>query len=145
MATTLQGKINYISSSANPETRTFTIEASVDNTLGIQRFGQSARVRLVLEERLAHKLSPSYLDLDSKGGLRVKGVNADNRVQTFPVTILRNESDGVWLAGMPESLTLITVGQGFVSEGDTVEPVFENEEPSKQAETNGERTEGAIL
>lgn len=142
--TRIEGTINYISSAANPETRTFAIEATADNTQGIRHFGQSARVRLMLEERLAHKLSPSYLDLDSEGGLRVKGVDAQNRVNTYPVTILRNERDGVWLAGMPETLTLITVGQGFVSEGDQVSPVFEQSH-SDQSAHNEATHRGATL
>lgn len=143
--TKISGTIDYIASAANPETRTFTIEASAENTRNIRHFGQSARVRLVLEEQLAHKLSPSYLDLDSDGGLRVKGVDENNRVRTYPVTILRNERDGVWLAGMPESLTLITVGQGFVSAGDTVTPVYDGAELNSGANASDPKASEAML
>jgi multidrug efflux system membrane fusion protein len=121
--TEISGTLSYISSSANSQTRTFHIEAQAENTLGLKRFGQSASIEIRLGEQLAHKLSPSSLDLDSDGGLLVKGVTQENRVETVPVTIIRNEADGMWLSGIPDKFKLITVGQGFVQAGDLVEPV----------------------
>jgi multidrug efflux system membrane fusion protein len=44
------------------------------------------------------------------------------------VAILKSERDGLWLAGLPESVDLITVGQGFVRSGDKVEAVPEGGE-----------------
>ena len=34
-----------------------------------------------------------------------------------PAEVVRAEADAVWLAGLPERLRLITVGQGFVRPG----------------------------
>lgn len=125
--TEIDGQVQYISTAADPATRTFTIEASADNrAAGVRRFGQSARIVIELGDRKAHKLSPSLLDLDNKGELRVKGVTPDNRVITQAVSIIRNETDGVWLDGIPDDFTLITVGQAFVAQGDLVKPVDEN-------------------
>ena len=128
--TEITGTITYIASSAHPDTRTFTIEAKADNQDTVSRFGQSARVNINMGERQAHKLSPSYLDLDNKGALRVKGIDANNQVITHSVAIIRNENDGVWLDGIPEHFELITVGQGFVSAGQTVKPIREEQEAS---------------
>lgn len=119
---THSGAITYISSSADQATRTFMIEAKAQNE-SLRRFGQSARVTINLGERMAHKLSPSVLDLANDGSLRVKGIDENNRVISRSVTILRNENDGVWLSGLPEQFELITVGQGFVSEGELVDPI----------------------
>jgi multidrug efflux system membrane fusion protein len=120
----IDGEIFYISSSADTSTRTFRIEAKALNTMGIKRFGQSARVSIYLGEQYAHKLSPSLLGLDSDGLLEIKGVDEDQRVITKTVDIIRSEKDGIWLSGLPNQFNLITVGQGFVSEGDAVNAVF---------------------
>jgi len=122
--TQIDGEIFYISSSADTSTRTFRIEAKALNTAGIKRFGQSARVSIYLGEQLAHKLSPSLLGLDSDGLLEIKGVDEDQRVITQTVDIIRSENDGIWLSGLPKQFNLITVGQGFVSEGDVVNAIF---------------------
>ena len=37
------------------------------------------------------------------------------------VDIVRTGVDGVWVTGLPERVRVITVGQGFVREGDRVE------------------------
>jgi len=121
----LDGKISFISTSANPNTKTFRIEAKAENVNNILRFGQSARVTIELGEQKAHKLTASLLDLNSEGVLQVKGVDNKNRVNTHLVDIIRSERDGVWLKGLPEQFRIITVGQGFVSQGDKVEPVDE--------------------
>ncbi len=35
--------------------------------------------------------------------------------------------DGVWLAGLPETATIITVGQGYVSPGSVVAAIPESD------------------
>lgn len=122
---TLEGKISFISTSADPDTRTFRIEAKSENVKHYLRFGQSARVTIVMGEQKAHKLTGSLLDLNSDGELQVKGIDSDNRVITQTVDIIRSERDGIWLKGLPDKFRIITVGQGFVTEGDEVEPVEE--------------------
>ncbi len=126
------GKIYYVSSSANPDTRTFTIEARADNAVGLNRFGQSASVAIELGEHQAHKLSPSLLSLNSQGDLLVKAINENNRVTTHQVEILRSEADGIWLAGLPEEFKLITVGQGFVAAGDEVDAIIDEDSDATQ-------------
>ncbi|MFD2229557.1 efflux RND transporter periplasmic adaptor subunit [Alkalimarinus sediminis] len=122
----VKGVISFISTSADPNTRTFRIEAKSENVKGIMRFGQSARVTIEMGEQKAHKLTGSLLDLDSEGVLQVKGVDQDNHVITQPVEIIRSERDGIWLKGLPDTFRVITVGQGFVATGDEVEPVEES-------------------
>ena len=126
----LRGKINYISASADTATRTFLIEAKAENVAGVQYFGQSARVRIYLGERSAYLLSPSLLNLSNDGSLQIKIVDQENRVASQDVTMIRSDNEGVWLAGLPERIALITVGQGFVSEGEIVDPVYAEEADS---------------
>lgn len=132
---TLKGTINYISSSADVATRTFLIEAKAENSVGVQYFGQSARVRIYLGERSAYLISPSLLNLSNDGSLQVKIVDQDKRVVSKDVTIIRSDNNGVWLAGLPNQIELITVGQGFVSDNEVVEPVYAEKHPSSSMES----------
>jgi len=135
--THLEGEISYISSSADKNTRTFKIEAKAPNDSNLKRFGQSARIRIYLGERFAHKLSPSLLNLSSEGLLQIKGVDSEDRVITSTVDIIRSENNGVWLSGLPDQFQLITVGQGFVSPGELVQTIFnENQKTSEKSVTN---------
>jgi len=122
----ISGKISYISSAANSGTRTFRVEAIAVNREKLKYFGLSARVTIKLGQISAHKLSPALLDLNSLGELQVKGITEENRVISRDVEIIRSEIDGLWLTGLPDDFTVITTGQGFVSGGDEVNPVFES-------------------
>ena len=77
----------------------------------------------MVDEKKAHRISPSVLSLNDVGQIGVKIVNAQNRVQFVPVTILSDTSDYMWILGLPDNVRLITVGQDFVSHGQTVRPV----------------------
>ncbi len=83
----------------------------------------TAELRLPAAERPAHRLSPAALTLSDAGAVGVKTVDADGRVRFREVEILADEPQGVWVAGLPETVTLITVGQEFVTEGQRVRPV----------------------
>jgi len=67
----------------------------------------------------------------------VKAVDADNRARFLPARILDYQSDWVWLADLPAALTLITVGQEFVADGQEVRPVEEDSIPAAGAKAPG--------
>jgi multidrug efflux system membrane fusion protein len=119
------GRLRYVGSRADPATRTFRVELEVANPS--ERFvaGASAELHLQLETVEAHKLSPGVLTLNDDGELGVKAVSDQDVVVFHPATVVRAEADAVWLAGLPERLRLITVGQGFVRAGDRVRAVSE--------------------
>jgi multidrug efflux system membrane fusion protein len=73
----------------------------------------------------AHKISPAILALDERGQLGVRIVDQSRRVRFVPVKIIADGPDGVWVTGLPKQVTIITVGQDYVSEGDLVNPVPE--------------------
>ena len=120
----VSGSVSYIASRANEQTRTFEIEIEVPNPTGRLAAGASAEIRLSLERVSAQRVSPSVLTLADDGALGVKTVNTDNIVVFMPVAIARADNDNVWLTGLPEKVRLITVGQGFVSDGVEVTPVL---------------------
>ncbi len=119
----VMGKVSYIASVADQATRTFRVEISTPNPDYSIKDGLTAKVRISVEEQNAHKISPSVLSLDDVGQIGVKIVDAQNKVQFVPVTILSDTSDYMWILGLPENIRLITVGQDFVSHGQTVRPV----------------------
>jgi multidrug efflux system membrane fusion protein len=79
-----------------------------------------------LKERVAHFVSPSILTLNDEGEVGVRVIDDDKRVRFRPVDILADKPDGVWITGLPETVTFITLGQNFVTLGQRVEPVTED-------------------
>ncbi|MDX1541801.1 MAG: hypothetical protein R3349_10410, partial [Geminicoccaceae bacterium] len=119
----VDGRIRYIASQAEPTTRTFRIELEVPNPKGRLPAGVSAELSIATDEVPAHPVPASLLALDDDGRLGIKSVTGDDRVRFHEAEIVRADGDRLWLAGLPEELRLITVGQGFVRDGDPVRPV----------------------
>ena len=120
---TVTGKVSYIAPVASQATRTFRVEISTPNSDYSIRDGLTAKVRISVDKKKAHKISHSVLSLNDVGQIGVKIVDAQNRVQFAPVTILSDTQDYMWILGLPDNVKLITVGQDFVSHGQTVQPV----------------------
>lgn len=124
---TVRGKIRYVAPVADEATRTFTVELEVKNTNGLIRAGGTAELRVPAEQVFAHRISPSLLTLDDAGNVGVKIVNGDGEVEFVAADIALSSSDGVWLAGLPETATIITVGQGYVANGSLIDAVPEED------------------
>ncbi|MBL8628436.1 MAG: efflux RND transporter periplasmic adaptor subunit, partial [Rhodospirillaceae bacterium] len=121
--TTLDGKVSYIASVSDPNTRTFTIEVLAPNADGSVLAGIAAQLRLPFGQNTAHRISPSFMTLSDEGKIGVKAIDNENKVKFWPVEILDDGPDGTWVAGLPEQLTLIVVGQEYVAVGQKVKPV----------------------
>ncbi len=117
------GKIRFVTAEAEPTTRTFRIEIELPNPGAQIPDGITAEIRLPLGAVIAHRVSPAILTLTDEGRIGVKTLGPDNRVRFRPVQIIGDGADGVWLSGLPERVTLITVGQEFVTEGQIVRPI----------------------
>lgn len=122
---TVEGRLRYIGSRADPATRTFTAELEVPNEGGRFSAGASAELQIVYDRALAHRVPASMLALSDEGVVGVKTVDGDNQVVFHPAEIVRADGDALWVAGLPERVRAITVGQGFVRAGDEVRPVAE--------------------
>ena len=57
----------------------------------------------------------------------MKIINGDGAVEFVVADIALSTADGVWVAGLPQTATIITVGQGFVPSGAVVNAVPEGE------------------
>jgi multidrug efflux system membrane fusion protein len=134
----VKGRIRYVAPVADEATRTFTVELEIDNTDGALRIGGTAELQIPAEEVLAHRVSPSLLTLDDAGNVGVKIINDDGRVEFVVADIALSSSDGMWLAGLPENATIITVGQGYVANGTIVDTVPDTDAKTSVAIRSGE-------
>ena len=119
-----EGRLRYVASRADEQTRTFEIELEIPNPAGRLTAGVSAEIRLSIERVPAHQVSPSILALADDGTLGVKTVNERDTVVFIPVDIAKADQNDVWLTGLPKEVRLIVVGQGFVNDGAKVRPVL---------------------
>lgn len=120
----VKGIVRYISPVADESTRTFKIELEIDNQSGELPAGVTAEIVLTGREAMAQKISPALLILDSDGTLGVFIVDSLQRAEFIPITIERSGTDGVWVSGLPATADVITVGQGYVSPGQPVDPSY---------------------
>ncbi len=116
------GTVGYISRSASTDTRTFRVEVKLENPDYRIPDGMTANVTMLTNPVSAHKISPAVLTLDDNGAIGVKSVNANNQVMFHKISIIADTVDGIWIGGLPENVSLITIGQEFVKVGQTVEP-----------------------
>jgi multidrug efflux system membrane fusion protein len=139
---TVEGPVSFIGAQSDPATRTYAVEIEVPNESYDLRSGLTTEIRIPVAEVLAHKISPALFALDDEGRIGVRIVNDDGVVEFHHVTIVRDETDGVWVSGLPTVATLITVGQELVVPGEIVEVDFEarNEMPASTAPEEAEDT-----
>jgi len=127
---TADGRITYLARVADSGTRSFRVEAEVPNPHGALHGGVSAELRIAVADESGHFLSPAVLTLDDSGRVGVKAVEGEGKVAFYPISLVRTEADGVWVSGLPQQVTVITQGQGFVIAGEMVEPIDDERDPS---------------
>ena len=122
----VKGTVHFIGSNSDNLTRTFRLEIAVDNKKNQLRSGITAEIFLSTGEIMAHLISPSLLSLDDSGKLGVRIIDEKSQVNFIHVSLLGDDKQGIWVAGLPKQSLLITVGQEYVSEGQTVSSTIEN-------------------
>lgn len=118
---TVEGKVSFISSVADAATRSFPIEIEIPNADGKVLSGVTATASVSMGTVPAHLLPQSVLTLNDDGELGVRAVDAQSTVQFYPITIISDAREGVWVVGLPLSVDVITVGQEYVVPGQKVE------------------------
>ena len=116
----ITGNVSFIASSADKNTRTFRVEISVDNKDRTIRDGVSAEIYIKGKEEPAHKISPAILALNDQGKLGVRTVTPDNTVEFRQIKILEDTNNGMWVSGLGKDARIITLGQEYVFQGQTV-------------------------
>jgi multidrug efflux system membrane fusion protein len=125
------GMVSYISAVASDATRTFQLEVEIPNPDGEIIQGLTAELRLPTRPVAAHRLSPSVLNLADDGQVGVMAVTEDSMTQFMPVHVVGASADEIWVAGLPDELTIIVVGQGFVQSGILVETTLVDGVPNR--------------
>lgn len=120
----VEGRVTFVSRSADSETRTFEVEITVANEDLSIRDGQTADISIEAPGTKAHLLPQSALTLNQEGQLGVRLVGADQHVQFSAVDLIGDTTEGVWLGGLPESANVIVVGQEFVTQGVAVHTTY---------------------
>jgi membrane fusion protein, multidrug efflux system len=119
---TVTGKVRFVADKADEATRAFRVEVELPNSDAKLRDGVSADIRIPVRELQAQKISPGILVLDDNGVIGVRVVQ-DGVVHFVAVKIVSDGPDGMWISGLPDHATVITVGQEFVNDGERVTPV----------------------
>ncbi|WEM43592.1 efflux RND transporter periplasmic adaptor subunit [Photobacterium sp. DA100] len=120
------GILSFRGAVASEATNTYPIEVEISNPDMALTAGTSANLELILATEPAIKITPSMLALDEAGNLGIKTLTSGDKVHFVPISIVKVEPDGVWLSGTEPTVDIITTGQGFVRDGDTVIPVRRN-------------------
>lgn len=121
----ISGEVTFVARTADPSTRTYAIEAQVPNRDGTLPSGVTAAITIPVETLLAQKISPALLVLDDQGRMGVRALDELDVVQFHEVRIVRDESDGIWVTGLPDVARIITVGQQLVVAGEKVDPTHQ--------------------
>jgi multidrug efflux system membrane fusion protein len=116
----LSGVIRFIGQSSDVNTRAYRVEIEVPNPDLSIRAGITTKISMPLAMQSAHAISPAIMVLDDAGVMGVKLVNDNNIVEFAPVHVVEESVDGVWVSGLPDSATIIVVGQEVVFSGNKV-------------------------
>mgnify|MGYP001433836047 FL=1 len=119
----IKSSLSFVSKSATPSTRSFRVEAEVENPNGLIRDGITATMQINTNKILATKIAPSIMLLSDEGSLGVRVVDNKAVVKFIPIKILEDTQDGIWVSGIQNSSNLIVRGQGYVENGQQVIPI----------------------
>ncbi|WP_138464791.1 efflux RND transporter periplasmic adaptor subunit [Poseidonocella sp. HB161398] len=115
--TVKEGRVSFVSRSADAATRTFRVDIEVPNPDVSVRDGQTAEIAIEVEGSRAHLVPQSALTLDDDGTMGLRTVDGENRVRFLPVKVLRDTAEGMLVTGLPDKVRIITLGQDYVTEG----------------------------
>ena len=118
----LHGAVSFVSLAADAATRSFYVEAHVDNPELWRVAGASATLRIEQPALDAHRVTPALLSLGANGEMGIHAVDDNNKVVFHPLRVVSIDGEGAVVAGLPGRMQLITQGAGFVRPGEEVEP-----------------------
>ena len=129
----VEGVVSYVSSSADRSTRSFSVEIELDNADGQLLDGITATAEIEVGLVPAHLIPQSALTLQTDGALGVRLVK-DNVTNFYPVQIISDKAEGIWVGGLPFEANVIIIGQEYVSDDQEVDAtVFSSPEAEREA------------
>jgi multidrug efflux system membrane fusion protein len=136
---TLKGTVTFVSSVADAATRTFQAQIDLPNPGNLVQAGLTATATVNVGTAPAQLLPQSVLTLDDTGTMGIRAV-ADSKVVFYPVTIVKDAREGMYVTGLPLKVDVITVGQEFVKAGDTVKAVQQTSGTATPAAVDGAKS-----
>jgi multidrug efflux system membrane fusion protein len=113
------GRVRYVAKSASQTTRTYRVEVEIKNADGAIPDGITAEVVIPLVPVEASRVPRSALTFSAAGDLGLRVV-AGETVAFVPVSVVEDEQNYMWVAGLPQTAHVIVQGQDFVREGQKV-------------------------
>lgn len=117
---TRDGAVRFISPIADAPTRTFRVEVEIANPEGALPAGLSAEVSIPFATVPAHRVSAALGRLGEDGRIGIHIVDDENTIRFAPIEVVRARADGLWVAGLPDEARIVTISQGSLSPGQTV-------------------------
>ena len=117
---TFEGKVNRIANESNEATRTFNVEVLIANASGELKSGMSAEAAIIVDRVPAFPVSPAHLSVTGDGVLSAKVLDMVGRVVLKPVQLVKTENNLAYIAGLEDGDILLTTGQAFLAEGESV-------------------------
>ena len=99
----------------------FLVEVSMENPEFKIPEGATAQVDIPTTEQKVHKINPSVLSIDQDGNMAVKVINAESKVESYPVKLAQSVDDAIWVTGLPDDTIVIDYGSNFVNVGEKVQ------------------------
>lgn len=122
------GKVTYIAKAAELKTRTYRVEVLLDNPDLTIPAGLTARINFPTHKTNGYLISPATISLRDDGTIGVKTVEK-GKVVFHPIEIQETQPEGLLVTGLPNQISLITIGGDFVVEGQNVKTSLDNKSP----------------
>jgi multidrug efflux system membrane fusion protein len=117
--------VSYLAHQANPMTKGYRVEATMENPGQILRAGVSAQLDIQIASVQGHLIPASTILLNDMGETIVRVLDRSQTVVSLKVVAVGETSTGIWVTGLPETVVLVTVGQNYIIDGERVEPAFQ--------------------
>ena len=117
-----EGVISFVSRAADPNTRTFRVELTIENPDYAVRDGLSAEILVPIRRAAAHLVPQSALTLSDDGVVGLRLVDENSTTFFAPVRLLRDTPEGFWVDQLPARANIVVIGQEFVGDGVMVDP-----------------------
>ncbi len=110
----------FRSAKADQNNRAFKVEAVFENPDNRILADLTGRIAVALKPVKAHSVPASVLSLDTQGVLIIKTLDSDQTVGSYPVEIVADSVDSVWVTGLPDLVDVIVAGYEYVGVGEQV-------------------------
>ncbi len=126
---TVTGKVSYLATAADVNSRSYRIEIEVDQDQQSIREGITTEILVNAAELMAHRIPSSALTLDDNGAIGVKLIDRNGEISFHNIAIVGDDTNqlnpGIWVTGLSGTVTLVTVGQEIVFPGQIVNANFD--------------------